>query len=196
MEGAPMSTDPSLPAVPIHAPPRGWLQRLRANLDENIFFWITLLIALYVFFGVPQITNVWQQQPPWEGGVQIIAGYLIFLSFLIGFYALSMFVVIRRFPAQWVQDRVEAFVSRRMEGWRKLGPHRFHRPSYWFAVVTWRAPDLCCRWLVWAVSNPERRQEVPKVALSILAAVLVGSTALLFGTGSDASRAYPLAGAF
>ena len=177
-------------------PQMSWLQRLAANLDEHVFFWITLLIALYVFLGVPQITNVWQQQPPLKGGVQTMAGYLIFLSFLSGFYALSLFVVIRRFPAQWVQDRVEAFVGRRMERWQTQGPRRFYRPSYWFAMVTWRAPDLCCRWLVWSVSNPERRNDIPKVAMSMLAAALVGATALLFGTRSDASRAYPLAGAF
>jgi hypothetical protein len=191
-----MSIAPQMPAVPIPAPPLGWLQRLRANLDEHVFFWIMLLIALYVFFGVPQITNVWQQWPPWKSGLVLIAGYLIFLSFLIGFYGLSTFVVIRRFPVRWVQERVEAFVSRRMNRWQEQGLGRFYRPSYWLAAVTWRAPDLCCRWLVWAVSNPEGRRDVPKVAVGILGAVLVGSTALLFGTRSDASRAYPLAGAF
>jgi hypothetical protein len=190
-----MSADLSISGDAKTTPP-GWLQRLRANLDQHVFFWITLLIALYVFFGVPQITNVWQQQPPLEGGVQTMAGYLVFLSFLIGFYALSMFVVIRRFPARWVQDWVEGFVSRRMERWREQGLGRFYRPSYWFAAVTWRAPDLCCRWLVWSVSNPECRRDIPKVATSMLAAAFVGSTALLFGTRCDASRAYPLAGAF
>jgi hypothetical protein len=192
-----MSTNPIALAGPAAAPqPASWLQRVRANLDEHVFFWINLLIALYVFFGVPQVTNVWQQRPPWGRDIQTMAGYLIFLSFLIGFYGLSMFVVIRRFPARWVQDCVEAQVGRRMASWHEQGRRRFLHPSYWFAAFTWRAPDLCSRWLVWAVSDPKHRQEAPKLAIGMFAAACVGASGLVFGTRSHGSRAYPLAGAF
>lgn len=186
-----------------HALPMSWLQRLRANLDEHVFFWIAMLITLYVFFFVPQVTNVWTQIPPWKGDVetwagfvQRWAGYLVFLIFLIGFYGLSMFVVIRRLPNRWAQDRVEAIVGRRLQGWQQLGRRRFYRPLYWIAAVTWRAPDLCCRWLVWSVSNPTGRKGAPKFALGLLAAVLIGSIGLVLGAQSDPGDAYPLAGAF
>lgn len=191
-----MSTGPETPTAAVTAPPEDGWQQLRANLDQHIFFWIMLLIALYIFCFVPQVTNVWRQGPPVEGGWLTMTCYLIFLTFLIGFYLLSMFVVIRRFPAKWVQDWVEKLVSRRMEAWQKLGPRRFYHPSYVLAAITWRSPDLCCRWLVWTVSNPKSKKTVPMVALIILVAVLIGLSALVFGTRSDASRLYPLAGAF
>jgi hypothetical protein len=182
------------------------MHRLRANLDEHIFFWITLVIALYIFLGVPQVTNVWRQSPPWRSGFSTMAGFLLFLSFLIGFYALSMFVVVRRFPIRWIHERVEHFVHWRMKRWRELGGRRFIRPTYWVAVLTWRAPDLCCRWLVWSVSGPAKAPsaadaaaspgEFPKVAFALLAVFLIGSAGLYFGPGSEASQDYPLAGAW
>jgi hypothetical protein len=91
---------------------------------------------------------------------------------------------------------VEAFVGRRMDRWQDRGRSRFLDPRYWLAAVTWRAPDLCSRWLVWSVSNPEHRTGVPKVAAVLLLAAVAGSTALVLGTHGHASRLYPLAGAF
>ena len=73
--------------------------------------------------------------------------------------ALSMFVVIRRFPVQWVQMRAESFVRSWTERWQNQGRRRFLQPSFWIAALTWRAPDLCCRWLVWAVSNPKPKTQ-------------------------------------
>jgi Patatin-like phospholipase len=190
-----MGTDDKEQTIP---PDRreSWLRQLRVNLDQNVFFWITLLIALYIFLEVPQVTNIWQQEPPWQSGVRRTVLYLAFIAFLIGFYALSMFVVIRRFPVRWVQNRVEKFVNRQVTAWRQLGRRRFRRPLYWLAAVTWRAPDLCCRWLVWSVSNPARRQSVPKLAVCLFVIGAVGSTGLLLGTRGESSRWYPLAGAF
>jgi hypothetical protein len=192
-----MSTNSTAPDGTILAPRlTSLLRRLRANLDEHVFFWINLLIAFYVFFGVPQITNVWQQRPPFEGSTLTMIAYLIFLSFLIGFYGLSMFVVIRRFPARWVQDWVEGVVSRQMTRWQERGRRKFLLPTYWLATFTWRAPDLCSRWLVWAVSDPQRQQKAPILASFLFILALVGASGLVFGTRGHASRAYPLAGAF
>src|SRR5262245_17248993 len=91
--------------------PPTWRHSIRAKLDEHVFFSITLLLALYVVLFVPQVTNVWQQRPPYEGGFWTMLQYWLFLSFLIGFYTVSMFVVTRRFPVAFVQTRIERFVA-------------------------------------------------------------------------------------
>jgi hypothetical protein len=129
----------------------GVIASLREHLDAHFFFWMNLLIALYVLF-LPQIKNIMCQPPPLADGFWGMFRYALFLAFIIGFYALSVFAVVRQFPWQSVQDRVDKWVKGKMDRWEALGPGRYYNVGFWFAVFTWRSPDLCSRWLVWTVS--------------------------------------------
>jgi hypothetical protein len=177
---------------------RNWivsrLHLLRVHLDEHILFWFTFLFALYVFFFVPQIRNVWLQQPPTKGGVRF--AYVLFLIYLTQFYLLSMFAVVRQFPIQWIQAAIERLVDSRMRYWREKGRRRFVNPLYWAGVLTFRLPDLCSRWLPWTVSNPSHTSGWTVKGIAGLSFCVVGAMGLFAGTRGDASQRYPLAGAF
>jgi hypothetical protein len=108
-----------------------------------------------------------------------------------------MFVVIRRFPVKSFQDYIDDRVHVRMKSWSDKDKRRFLDPWYWLGVFTWRAPDLCSRWLVACVSNARRPVRLFKVVTACLAVgLVVGASALVLGTHGHTGRYYPLAGAF
>ena len=70
----------------------------------------------------------------------------------------------------------------------EAGSRRFLDPFYWFGWLPESTRPVPC-WLVWTVSNPERRQGVPKIAVMILATVAIG----LYGRSCLGRTATPVA---
>src|SRR4051794_23790382 len=79
------------------------IQRVNKSFDEHLYFWITLPLGLWLFLRVPQIRNVWGQMPPQDAGVLLTTGYWVFVAFVVMYYVLSLFVVLRWFPVERIQ---------------------------------------------------------------------------------------------
>ena len=180
---------------------RQWVQWGRDNLDLRMFFWITLAISGYLFFGVPQITNIWMQGPPRSAVVVWHIAYWGFMVFLFWFVVSSWLGVLGSPflpPPPRSGGRASAASS------PPSLPRLLLRGLVWFFFLP---VELASGWLVYLATPPEClssrwgwfRSKVclfltsPFTALVLTAAGLV---ALFSGAPSDSNVGYPLIGAF
>src|SRR4051812_21584030 len=84
-QDVPAAAPPNAAPPPEPPPQVGWLEWLRKACESRLSFCVMLAISVYVFFGVPQITNVWRQLPPFGAWWGLYVAYLFpLLAFYLG----------------------------------------------------------------------------------------------------------------
>src|SRR4051794_18169794 len=77
---------------------RNWMEHhskaLQDHVRAHLYFWLTVVLALFVFVGVEQVAHAWIQFPPTIVPKHLLVGYWLFIIGLVSYYLASVFIIV------------------------------------------------------------------------------------------------------